>query len=312
MAVVSRYLHGRGSIVRFARLLTIFCFLAAGATLTPVWLTTNSEAAQTPGYWLESRDGGIFAFGTAPFLGSATTQCISLQCWGFGATGDGKGYWVVDNYPAADPLMTKLYGFGNASDVSMPTQSGGATAVTSTPSGLGGWILYGETGTVVPFGDAVWFGDGSSIHHRSGTWPPFGSNIDYFAGIISTPDGGGYWLVGIDGGVFAYGDAAFYGSMGGSVLNAPIAGMSRTSDGHGYWLVSWDGGVFAFGDAAFSGSMGGKPLNALMVGIAGNPDGPGYWTVAQDGGVFAFGGAPFLGSMANLTPQPVFGIAATG
>ena len=303
-----RWLASRSS--RFAAIVGL---VGATALLAPTGAASAAAATQSPGYWLESRDGGVFAFGAAPFLGSATQQC-TLQCWGFGATGDENGYWVVDNYPYDNPSVTKLYGFGDAADVSMPGLSGGATAVASTPSGHGGWVLYGQSGTVVPFGDATWFGDGSAIQHRGGTWPPYGSAIDYFSGIASTPDGGGYWLVGIDGGVFAYGDAAFYGSMGGQAVNAPVGGIARTSDGHGYWLVSWDGGVFAFGDAQFSGSMGGKPLNALMIGIAGNPDGPGYWTVAQDGGVFAFGGAPFLGSMANHNPpiQPVFGIAASG
>jgi hypothetical protein len=35
---------------------------------------------------------------------------------------------------------------------------------------------------------------------------------------ISGSDGGGYWLVGADGGVFAFGDAGFYGSAGASGL----------------------------------------------------------------------------------------------
>ena len=30
----------------------------------------------------------------------------------------------------------------------------------------------------------------------------------------STPDGRGYWLVAADGGIFAFGDAGFYGSGG--------------------------------------------------------------------------------------------------
>jgi hypothetical protein len=300
-------------LVRLSKLAVTIGILGATALLAPMG-ETPAAAAKSPGYWLQSRDGGVFAFGTAPFLGSATQRC-TLQCWGFAATGTRNGYWVVDNYPAYDPGTTKLYGFGDAADVSWRnTQSGGATAAASTPSGRGGWVLNGMTGAVVPFGDATWYGDGSGIQHRGGTWPPYGSDIGYFSGIASTPDGGGYWLVGIDGGVFAYGDAAYEGSMGGLAMNAPVAGIACTPDGHGYWLVSWDGGVFAFGDARFSGSMGGKPLNALMIGVAGNPDGPGYWTVAQDGGVFAFGGAPFLGSMANHDPpvQPVFNIAATG
>ena len=34
-------------------------------------------------------------------------------------------------------------------------------------------------------------------------------------GMAATPDGGGYWLVAADGGIFTFGDARFYGSMGG-------------------------------------------------------------------------------------------------
>jgi hypothetical protein len=68
--------------------------------------------------------------------------------------------------------------------------------------------------------------------------------------------------------VFSFGDANFYGSMGGKPLNAPIVGVAPTPDGHGYWLVASDGGVFSFGDANFYGSMGGKPLNVSVVGIS--------------------------------------------
>jgi hypothetical protein len=45
-------------------------------------------------------------------------------------------------------------------------------------------------------------------------------------GIQSTPDGGGYWLVASDGGVFAFGDAAFFGSTGSMKLKAPVVGMA--------------------------------------------------------------------------------------
>ncbi len=44
--------------------------------------------------------------------------------------------------------------------------------------------------------------------------------------MAATPDGHGYWLVAADGGVFAFGDAAFAGSAGGLHLNAPIVGMA--------------------------------------------------------------------------------------
>ena len=71
-----------------------------------------------------------------------------------------------------------------------------------------------------------------------------------------TPDGGGYWLVASDGGIFTFGDAAFYGSTG-SLHLQPIVGMAPTPDGGGYWLVASDGGIFSFGDATFYGSTGG-------------------------------------------------------
>jgi len=71
-----------------------------------------------------------------------------------------------------------------------------------------------------------------------------------------------------DGGVFTFGGASFYGSMGGRPLVAPIVGMAATPGGGGYWLVASDGGVFSYGDASFYGSMGGTPLEAPVIAIA--------------------------------------------
>jgi hypothetical protein len=84
--------------------------------------------------------------------------------------------------------------------------------------------------------------------------------------MIPTADGQGYWLVASDGGVFSFGDANFYGSMGGKHLNQPVVGIIPTAGGAGYSLVARDGGIFSFGDASFFGSMGGQPLNAPIVG----------------------------------------------
>ncbi|MGC8512394.1 MAG: 3D domain-containing protein [Acidimicrobiales bacterium] len=57
-------------------------------------------------------------------------------------------------------------------------------------------------------------------------------------GMAATPDGGGYWLVGADGGVFSFGDANFYGSATNTHPKAPIVGMAATPDGGGYWLAN--------------------------------------------------------------------------
>jgi len=121
-----------------------------------------------------------------------------------------------------------------------------------------------------------------------------------------------YWLVASDGGVFAYGDAGFYGSTGSIALNRPVVGMAATPDDRGYWLVASDGGVFAYGDAGFYGSTGSIALNEPVVGMAATPSGHGYWLVASDGGVFAYGDAGFYGSTGSIAlNKPVVGMAAT-
>ena len=126
------------------------------------------------------------------------------------------------------------------------------------------------------------------------------------------PSGAGYSEVASDGGLFNFGSAGYYGSMGGKTLNQPIVGLASTPDGKGYWEVASDGGLFAFGDAQFYGSEGGKTINKPVVGIAATPDGLGYWEVASDGGLFAFGDAGFFGSMGGKTlNQPIVGLAST-
>ena len=127
-----------------------------------------------------------------------------------------------------------------------------------------------------------------------------------------TGDDKGYWNVASDGGLFAFGNAGFYGSMGGQHLNRPVVGMAATRDGKGYWEVASDGGIFAFGDAGFHGSTGSLTLNRPVVGMAATPDGGGYWLVASDGGIFNFGDAHFYGSTGAIhLNRPVVGMAAT-
>ena len=87
-------------------------------------------------------------------------------------------------------------------------------------------------------------------------------------GMAATPDGGGYWLVASDGGIFTYGDAQFYGSTGSMVLNKPVVGMAARRTARGYWLVASDGGIFSYGDARFFGSTGSMVLNRPVVGMA--------------------------------------------
>jgi hypothetical protein len=85
-----------------------------------------------------------------------------------------------------------------------------------------------------------------------------------------SPTGGGYWLGGRDGGVFAYGDAGAFGATGN--VSQPIIAIAGAPRGGGYWLAARDGGIFSFGTARFSGSTGALHLNRPIVGMAGRPE----------------------------------------
>ena len=105
-------------------------------------------------------------------------------------------------------------------------------------------------------------------------------------GIAATPTGKGYWLVANDGGIFTFGDAHFYGSMGGTPLDQPVVGIAATANGKGYYLVATDGGVFTFGNARFHGAD--LPLGKLpVVGIAARPAATGTGSSTASGHVVA-------------------------
>ena len=61
-------------------------------------------------------------------------------------------------------------------------------------------------------------------------------------GMASTADGGGYWLVAADGGVFALGDAPFLGAASAAVALARAGGS-------GYWITDGAGRVTPLGQA---------------------------------------------------------------
>jgi hypothetical protein len=69
-----------------------------------------------------------------------------------------------------------------------------------------------------------------------------------------------------DGGVFAFGDATFYGSEAGKPLAHPVVGMAVSPFGLGYWLVEAGGQVIAFGSAPYEVASA-KVSSASIVAI---------------------------------------------
>jgi hypothetical protein len=83
-----------------------------------------------------------------------------------------------------------------------------------------------EPDAVTAFGTAASTVPGSSV-------PGLNAPI---VGIAATPDGRGYWLVGADGGVFTFGDAAFAGSDAGAAAHGASAVGLAARPG-GYWVA---------------------------------------------------------------------------
>ena len=88
-----------------------------------------------------------------------------------------------------------------------------------------GYYLFDQHGGLASFGNDNYLAylDGAQYYKLNAS----------IVGMRITPDGGGYWMVGSDGGVFSSGDAGFFGSTGGLHLNKPVVGIAATPDGGG-------------------------------------------------------------------------------
>ena len=246
----------------------------------------------TPGYRLVAADGGVFAFGSAPYAGSTGDIVLNQPMVTTAATPTGAGYWLFARDGGTFAFGDAAF-LGSTGDISLNQP---IVAAAATPTGGGYWLFAADGGTFA-FGDAPFLG---SLGDRKLNQP--------IVAAAATPSGRGYWLFAADGGAFAFGDAPFVGSLGGLELNRPIVGGDASRTGKGYWLFADDGGVFALGDAPFLGSQGATRLTKPIVAGA-RSKGDGYYLVASDGGVFAFGAAPFHGSTgAQTLNSPVVGI----
>ena len=187
---------------------------------------------------------------------------------------------------------------------SVSTTGDGVTSVASISTAVCTVGADGHTVTFVGFGDCTLTASVAQGTHFFGAT---GSNQSFPVG----PAARGYWLVGSDGGIFSFGAASFYGSMGSTPLQRPVVGITPSASRTGYWLVASDGGIFSFGTSAYYGSIpavglhpagSGLPnsLNAPIVGMVPSVTGHGYFMIASDGGVFAFGDARFAGSCPGI------------
>jgi hypothetical protein len=111
----------------------------------------------------------------------------------------------------------------------------------------------------------------------------------------------GYWMVGVDGKVYAFGDAKKWGELVGP-RPSPVVDIEPTPNGNGYWIVDERGSVTAFGNAPYLGNANQSSLASgeKVTSLSATPDGNGYWIFTTKGRVFTFGTAQHFGDLSSI------------
>jgi len=210
------------------------------------------------------------------------------------------GYWLVGSDGGIFTFGSAQF-YGSTGNIRLQRP---VVGISPTANKAGYWLVASDGG-IFAFGNAGYYGSipGAGL-------APAGSRLPHslnapIVGMVPSSDGGGYFMVASDGGVFAFGDARFEGScpgMGG--CSGAAVAVVPDATGNGYWLVTQTGSVYAFGDARFYGAPGnqGSPVTSAVR----TADGGGYWILLADGGVHAYGdavgrGGP-VGSVGGFNP----------
>ncbi len=173
-----------------------------------------------------------------------------------------------------------------------------------------GLVVSGATDVALVMTSAV--ADGSDpTTTTTTTTTPGGSNGPSMPPVSGNPAGGGdsprgvvrsgYWALGSDGRVYAFGDAAALGGPA-SLGSATAVHLEPTPSGGGYWVVDLRGRVYPYGDAADFGRVDEAKLDTgeTVTSLSASPTGQGYWIFTTRGRVLPFGDAGFLGDMAQI------------
>jgi IPT/TIG domain len=201
------------------------------------------------------------------------------------------GYWLVGSDGGIFTFgAAQFYGSTGSLHLQRPV-----VGITPTANRSGYWLVASDGG-IFAFGNAGYYGSipGSGLN-------PAGSGLSHslnapIVGMVPSSDGGGYFMVASDGGVFAFGDARFEGSCPGiGGCNGAAVSVVPDATGNGYWVVTSTGAVYTFGDAINDGAP--EPQGSTITSAAATPNGGGYWILDAAGQVFAFGDAASLGGM---------------
>jgi PKD repeat protein len=253
----------------------------------PAWLTMSAATGTVSGtppvgttsfaYSVEAEDGVGSPATAGPFDVALSTTS--------GGDGSGHGYWLV----GADGGIFSFGSAGFFGSTGSLTLQRPVVGISPTRDRRGYWLVASDGG-IFAFGDSGYYGSlpglGFSPAGSSGPYPLAAPIV----AMVPSSDGGGYFMVASDGGVFAFGDARFAGSCPGiGGCSGPAVAVMPDATGNGYWLVTSTGNVYAFGDAATFGSPSHRSV--AVTSAVRTPDGDGYWILYADGRVVPFGDA---------------------
>ena len=139
-------------------------------------------ASNETGYYLLDGEGHVYAFGTAPYGGSASGYAGNPV--GIVTNPAGAGYWVVTSYGT-------IQSFGGAAHFSSVPGVSGVVSAAATADGKGLWLLS-SNGAIHTVGTAVSYGI------------PRGPLASPMVSIATASGGKGYWMTESNGTVDAF------------------------------------------------------------------------------------------------------------
>ena len=281
--------------------------MAPETNFMPSALSTN--AFSRTGYafagWNSAADGSGSAYADGATDAFTANQTLFAQ-WAVNATNPttpisapaaARGYYLVGSDGGVFTFGgAEFYGSTGSLKLQRPI-----VGITSTVNDGGYWLVASDGG-IFSFGDAGYYGSVPGL----GVAPAGTSGGDHLnapiVGMVASSDGGGYFMVAADGGVFAFGDATFEGSCPGigGCAGAAVA-VAPDASGRGYWLITATGHIYSFGDAAYYGAPG--PQSSSVTSMVHTAGGLGYWVLLANGSVYAYGDAVgWGGPTGSVTP----------
>ena len=265
----------------------------ARAECLPYFPGSNDQKSGS-GYWIVTSDSGVYSFGTAAYYGGPGNLKLNQPLVNGEARPDGTGYWLMGqdggifSYGNAQffgsmggrPLNQPVNGLERTDQRRRVTGSSRTTAASSpsatrpstdrwaaarSTSRCSGWNApRPATATGCSRGTAA---SSPSVTRSSTARSAASASTAQIVAMQRTATGNGYWMLGSDGSMYAFGDAAYLGGVGGCANYGGARRLLVTPTGNGYWIATANGSVIPFGDArrlGFPALLFGSPV-ALML-----------------------------------------------